>query len=115
MPISCLPLPLESLPADVDEVSPQRALTAVRAALGDAAAQPADAADFALWKSKLETLVSRLMSTSAGFVETLHARYAWNKDVTTRYQETIARLAPEDVRAFLAALASGGRVEYLVP
>ena len=113
--ISCLPLPLESLPADVDEVSPQRALTAVRAALGDAAAQPADAADFALWKSKLETLVSRLMSTSAGFVETLHARYAWNKDVTTRYQETIARLAPEDVRAFLAALASGGRVEYLVP
>ena len=113
--ITCLPLPLENVPADVDEVSAQRALTGVRAAIAEAASNPANPIDISLWKDKLGQVVEQVMGSSSGFVTTLHARYAWNKDMTSRYKETIAVLTPEDVKAFLAAMADGGRVEYLVP
>ncbi len=113
--ISCRPLALEQVPGDVDEVSVQRAHSAVRAAIREAAAERADATDIALWKTRLGLVVERVMASSSGFVITQHARYGWNKDITSRYKESIAVLTPEDVRAFLAAMAAGGRVEYLVP
>ena len=113
--ISCRPFPLANVPADVDEISAQRALTAVRAAIQDASSSLADEKDVSLWKNKLGAVVERIMASSSGFVNTLHARYAWNKDITSRYKETIAVMTPEDVMAFLATLANGGRVEYLVP
>ena len=113
--ISCRPLPLGNVPADVDEVSAQRALTAVRAAVKEASTELADAADLALWKDKLGLVVQRVMGNASGFVTTLHARYAWNKDITSRFKESIAVVTKEDVRDFLQAMAAGGRVEYLVP
>lgn len=113
--ISCRPLPLASVPADVDDISTQRALSAVRAAIKEASSEQADAADIALWKAKLDQTVERVMASSSGFVTTLHARYAWNKDITSRFKESIAAVTPEDVRDFLRAMAAGGRVEYLVP
>ena len=113
--IRCLPLPLEGTPADVSEVSSQRALTAVRSAIRDAAAELPAPVDMDLWKRKLADTVVSFLGRSSGFVSALHARYAWNKDVITHYQESIARMTPEDVKAFLSTLAAGGRIEYLVP
>lgn len=113
--INCRPLPLAGTPADVDDISAQRALTAVRSAIKAAATRTAEPEDFALWKSKLAENVAAVLGCSGGFVTTLHARYAWNKDMTSRYQESIARMTAENVKAFLSAMAAGGRIEYLVP
>lgn len=113
--ISCRPLPLGHVPADVNEISAQRTLSAVRAAIKDASSELADAADMALWKAKLNSSVEQVMASSSGFVTTLHARYAWNKDVTSHFKENIAAITPEDVQSFMKSMAAGGRVEYLVP
>ena len=112
--VSCTPLPLAGVPAEVSEVSAQRALTAVRAAIG-AAAREMDAADLALWKRKLEAQVSEVMASPGGFVSTLLARYSINKDLTSRYKESISGVTAAQVQQFLQAIAAGGRVEYVVP
>lgn len=113
--VTCRPVPLEGLPGSITEVDADRALTAVRAALSDAARNPAPAADVAAWKSALTAQVKAAMSTPEGFTATLTARYALNKDVTTRYEESIAAISPARISAFLGNLLSGGAVEYLVP
>ena len=112
--VSCTPLPLSGVPAEVSEVSAQRALTAVRIAIG-AAAREMDAADLALWKRKLEAQVSEVMASPGGFVSTLLARYSINKDLTSRYKESISGVTAAQVQQFLQAIAAGGRVEYVVP
>ena len=113
--ITCLPVPLSSLPADVTEVSAERAATAVRAAILEASRQLVDPVDLALWKSKLSSEVKNIMASPAGFVSTLLTRYSVNKDITSRYQESISGITADKVQQFLSTMASGGRVEYLVP
>ena len=108
---------LPSCPAgpDVTEVSAQRALTAIRAAIREAASKPVEAKDLALWKSKLSGEYKDRLASSSGFVSTQLFRYALNKDLTSRYQENIQAITAEQVKAFLATLAEGGRVECIVP
>ena len=113
--LHCTPIPLPGLPADVTEVSAQRALTAVRAVIQEAATKPVEAKDLALWKSKLSGEVKGQLASPSGFVATLLARYAWNKDLTSRYQESIQAITADQVKGFLSALAEGGRVECIVP
>jgi len=113
--VHCSPIPLAGLPADVTEVSAQRALTAIRAAIRVAASKPAEAKDLALWKSKLSGEYKERMASPSGFVSTQLYRYALNKDLTSRYQENIQAVTAEQVREFLATLAEGGRVECIVP
>ena len=110
--ITCRPLPLPSLPASVAEVSSQRALSAVRAAISQTLIEPEDLQQ---WKAKVAYETERSMSQPSGFVSTLLARYASNKDVITRYRESIGLVSEEKVREFLTAMAQGSRVEYIVP
>ena len=112
--IDCMPLPLESLPAQVTEVSAERALSAVRAAIKSAASASVQERDLNHWKAKLEEEMSNYMGSAEGFVKTLLARYAVNKDLTTRYKESIAGINADKVKAFLGAMSAGGRVEYVV-
>ena len=42
------------------------------------------------------------------------ARYALNKDMNSRYSESLQAITPEKVRGFLAAISAGGAVEYIV-
>ena len=112
--VSCLPVPLEGLPVDVTEVSGERALTAVRAAIRAAAGNNVDAVSLEAWKKKLEAQVRAYLATPDGFTATLLARYSLNKDITSRYQEAISSCNQERVREFLTALAAGGRIEYIV-
>ena len=113
--IHCHPVPLAGLPADVTEVSAQRALTAIRAAIREAASKPVEAKDLALWKSKLSGEYKDRLASPSGFVSTQLFRYALNKDLTSRYQENIQAITAEQVKEFLATLAEGGRVECIVP
>ena len=113
--ITCLPLPLQGVPGEVQEVSAERALTAVRAAIRGASSAAVDPVDLALWKSRLEGQTGSVLASPAGFVETLFARYAVNKDLTSRYRESISGITPEKVKQFLETLSAGGRIEYVIP
>lgn len=113
--VKCTPLPLSSLPSDVAAVTPERAVTALRAALRDASMAPVDKKDLAQWKAKLSAQVKAVMATPEGFTHTLLTRYSSNKDLTSRYAESISGITAADVQTLLAALYAGGRIEYLVP
>ncbi len=95
--VSCPSAPIEALPA-------------IRAAIRDASA---DASDVKVWKKKVEADVRRELATPDGFVRTLLARYSDNKDMTSRFAESISNMEAEPVQEFLRSLASGGRIEYI--
>ena len=115
MLVTCRPIAASGLPADVAETSAEQALTAVRAAIKAASLNPVSQADLDAWKRMLDNNVRSVMATPDGFTNTLQARYGENKDLTSRFSETIAGITSEKVQALLGALASGGRIEYLVP
>ena len=71
-------------------------------------------ADLALWKARLDGEVRSVVASPAGFVQTLFNRYAVNKDVTSRFQESISGITQEKVKAFLETMAAGGCVEYVI-
>ena len=102
--ICCSPFPGE-------DASSARALTAVRSALREAALDPVDEEDLNAWKTGLKADVASALITPEAFVASLLARYAANKDVLTRYEETIAAITGEDVQSFLQTMVTGGRIE----
>ena len=112
--ITCLPLSPGNLPADARALDPVRALSALRVAFNDAAAS-LDPVDVEAWKAAVLARTAEAMGQPAGFISTLVARYAANKDVTSRYQESIQAVDVAKIAAFLNALSAGGRIEYLVP
>lgn len=112
--VSCQPAPLEGLPADVKELSAERAISAVRGAINAAATEEIDKASLDAWKQKTEADVQGYLATPDGFVNTLLTRYSLNKDLTTRYKEAIGSCPESRVREFLQALSAGGRVECIV-
>ena len=98
-----------------DDASSSRALTAVRAALREVAKELVDEADLKAWKDGLKAGVRSAMVTPEPFVSSLLARYAANKDVLTYYDETISAITGDQVREFLRAMISGGRIETVRP
>ena len=113
--VTCLPVAPEGLPAEIPEADVDRALTAIRAAIADASRRQPAAADVAAWKAALLQQVKAAMAVPAGFTAMLTARYAINKDVITRYQESIAAITPARVSSFIGTVSGGSGVEYLVP
>lgn len=114
MEITCFPVPVEGLPVDVEEPDVLKALTAVRAAIGKAGKRLPSGVDVSAWKDALMEKVKLTMASPEGFTAAQQARYALNKDVNSRYAESIQAITPEKVRGFLASLAAGGAVEYIV-
>ena len=94
-------------------MSGERALTAVRAAIGKVAEEGVDKVSLNAWKQKLSARVSAYLATPDGFVATLLARYSLNKDISSRYAEAIASCDQDRVQDFLRALTQGGRIEYI--
>lgn len=105
--ITCVPVSKE---ADA-----YRALSAVRSAIKEAALTPALENDIQAWKALVLADTERTMSTAPGFVATLVARYAANKDITSRYAQSIEGISSVKVCDFLRSMASGGRIEYIIP
>ena len=93
--------------------APVEALPSVRAAIADAAMEEASTTDIKAWKQKLEAQVRGQLATPEGFVSSLLARYSANKDMTSRYAESIADIDGAAVQSFLKALSEGGRIEYI--
>ena len=93
--------------------APLEALPSVRAAIADAAAEESSTSDIKAWKQKLDAHVRQVLATPEGIVSSLLARYSANKDITSRYAESIADIDGEQVQSFLKALSEGGRIEYI--
>jgi len=98
----------------VQDVSAERALSAVRKAIREVSKREIDPADLALWKARLEGDVRSKVASPSGFVQTLFNRYALNKDVTSRFHESISGITQDKVKAFLGTIAAGGCIEYVV-
>lgn len=114
MEISCFPVPVQGLPADVAEPDVNKAITAVRAAIVKSGKRLPAQADVQAWKNGLSERVKARLSTPEGFTMAQQTRYALNKDMNSRYSESLQAITPEKVRGFLAAISAGGAVEYIV-
>jgi hypothetical protein len=114
MEISCRPVPLENLPADIKDQDVTKALTAVRSAIAKASKRLPAQTDVQAWKSALMENVKRQMASPEGFTSAQVARYSINKDINSRYAESIGATTPDKVRGFLGSISSGGLVEYIV-
>ena len=114
MEISCFPVPVRGLPADVAEPDVNKAITAVRAAIVKSGKRLPAQADVQAWKNGLSERVKARLSTPEGFTMAQQTRYALNKDMNSRYSESLQAITPEKVRGFLAAISAGGAVEYIV-
>ena len=77
--------------------------------------KPIAPVDLNAWKQKLLSTTQSVMASPEGFTTTLLARYASNKDITSRYTENIGAVTAGSVQALLGSLAAGGRIEYIVP
>lgn len=111
--ITCLPGTPEGLPALLLSQEAERAVTAVRAALIASAQAAPDPADLRAWKALVKDQTDKQMASPSGFVTSLVARYSSNKDITSRYAESISAISPERVQTFLKTLTSGGRIELI--
>ena len=110
--IACRPSDKAGLPEDIVQ-DRERALTAVRAAIKSVSAKAVPAADLKVWKATVLQEIKSEMNSPAGAVAAMKNRYAFGKDIS-RYEESINSVTPEVLRNFLHALASGGRIEYIV-
>ena len=113
--ITCLPAALSGLPAGTREQDCEKVLPIIREAIAAAARTAAEPADIQGWKDRLSADVKLQLASPSGFVNTLLDRYANNKDIASRYAESISAINAARVQEFLSVLAAGGRIEYLVP
>ena len=113
--ITCQPASPQGLPAQLESQDVERALSAIRQAIAASAATPPSATDLKAWKARLSYEAKLGLATPSGFVSTLLDRYSANKDIATRYAESIQSISAAQVQEFLRLLAGGGRIEYLVP
>ena len=113
--IALRPIPSDNLPGDIRTQDPERALSAVQAALASCASEPLTGADISGWKARTLSQVKRELDSPSGFVTTLLTRYTSNKDIYSRYAESISAINAAQVKEFLTTLTSGGKIILLVP
>lgn len=113
--ITCQPASPDGLPANIRPRDNEQVLAAIREAISAAAKAPVNAADLKGWKDRLMADVKLQLASPSGFVNVLLARYANNKDVASRYAESITAINEARVLEFMSTVAAGARIEYLVP
>ena len=113
--ITCQPASLSGLPASTLPQDSDQVLAVIRETLAAVATESIDSADLKGWKDRLLADVKLELASSSGFVNTLVDRYANNKDIASRYAESISAINEARVQDFLSTLTAGGCIEYLVP
>ena len=91
------------------------ALSSARKALSRLAGTPVEKQDMDMWRTLTEHRMKASLGTREGMMETLLARYANGKDLSSRYGENLKELGADKVEAMLKALTQGGRIEYIIP
>ena len=113
MLVRCRPASPAGLPAGVAPQDPAEALQKVREGISKAA-KSFGKADVEAWKKHSEGDMADALSVPDRIVSTVVIRYAMGKDLVSDYKTNIASITPATVSGILDALASGGRVEYIV-
>ena len=111
--LSCLPAARSGLPEQTLPQNAETVLPVLRNALQASVDAPIDPVDLKAWKDRLLADVQLELSSPSGFVATLLDRYANNKDIASRYAESIEAINAAKVQEYLGALVSGGRIEFV--
>lgn len=114
MDIVCRPACASGLSPEIGEPDVLRALPAVRVAIDKATRRLPSQADVEAWKAMVLERARATLASPQGFTEAQKARYALNKDLNSRYSESIQAITPEKVRGFISTLASVPPKEYVV-
>ena len=89
------------------------ALELLRAAIRTAPSAPLPAADLKALKNRILAQATDALATPGGTVDMVVMRYAFGKDLVTRYSENIASIEADKVRDMLKVLSTGARVELI--
>ena len=111
--LTCQPANPDGLPESLLSQDPQTVLPVLREALSACAEASIDPVDLKGWKDCLLEKVKCELSTPSGFVDVLLDRYANNKDIASRYQESISSINTAKVQDYLKTLVNGGRIEFV--
>ena len=111
--LTCLPAALSGLPEQTLSQNAEIVLPVLREALKASVDAKVDPVDLKAWKERLQADVKRELSSPSGFVATLLDRYANNKDIASRHEESIGAINAAKVQEYLRALVSGGRIEFV--
>ena len=111
--LSCLPAASAGLPSDIQAQDVETVLPVVREALQASVSAKLDPVDLKAWKDRLQADVKLELSSPSGFVATLLDRYANNKDIASRYAESIGAINAVKVQEYLRTLVAGGRIEFV--
>ena len=111
--LTCLPAALSGLPEQTLSQNVETVLPVLREALKASVDAKVDPVDLKAWKERLQADVKRELSSPSGFVATLLDRYANNKDIASRHEESIGAINAAKVQDYLRALVSGGRIEFV--
>ena len=111
--LTCLPAALSGLPEQTLSQNAETVLPVLREALKASVDAKVDPVDLKAWKEYLQADVKRELSSPSGFVATLLDRYANNKDIASRHEESIGAINAARVQEYLRALVSGGRIEFV--
>ena len=111
--LTCLPAALSGLPEQTLSQNAEIVLPVLREAIKASVDAKVDPVDLKAWKEHLQADVKRELSSPSGFVATLLDRYANNKDIASRHEESIGGINAAKVQDYLRALVSGGRIEFV--
>ena len=100
--------------SDTKVSGPIEALSAVRSVLSDVADSEISAADVEMFKIQLKDRMTADMKEPAYWLDVISRRHLAGKDFTSGYETRINGVTVDKVRAILAGLNDGTRVEYII-
>lgn len=112
--VNCRPCPAEGLPIDVEPSDPLTALGALREALSKLFSKGISEADLKGYKMVLSNTLAKEMALPENLMEAVLTRTAEGKDLVTNLQSNLSAVTMSDVRAVLADLEAGSKVEYVI-
>lgn len=112
--LTCRAASPAGLPLSLPDPDVQQAISGVRAGIDLAARFPVSAADLAGYRAAVTHAIDLGQQDPATLVRTVVTRFSDGKDLVTRHADLAKEVSAEDVRALIATLADGPRVEYIV-
>lgn len=112
--VACLPANPAGLPSDVSPVGLEEALAGVRKGISDAVKKKLSKAELAAVKARVTGNMTEALSHPETVVSTVRMRYAMNKDLVTKYKDSINAVDAAAVQSILKAVSEGSRIEMVV-
>ena len=112
--LSLRKVPESGLPEGVISEDPLVAISEIRALLADIGSTQISDTEMKFYKAWLGNEMSRERSSREGIVDAAVVRYSLGKDIASKYQDKLKSVNAASVKQVLSAIATGGRVEYII-